>query len=141
MTAEETREPRKSSYLGSGEDGLADEGESQAVESNNKERMWRESLPDTFEGKRSSGSVKRRDSMRKIKSSVNRMIESLTKTRFGDCLFAKKSTLVISCVDSGRKGEIRATSTANWKSAKGLDQKVAPRLGELAPGARGSHAT
>ena len=29
------------------------------------------------------GGVKRRDSMRKIKSGVNRMIDTLTRTRFG----------------------------------------------------------
>ena len=44
---------------------------------------WSESLADNVEGKRSSSVKRRKDSMRKIKSSVNRMIDTLTKTRLG----------------------------------------------------------
>ena len=40
-------------------------------------------MADNVEGKRSSSVKRRKDSMRKIKSSVNRMIDTLTKTRLG----------------------------------------------------------
>ena len=51
------------------------------MENNSARENWSESLTDNVEENR--GGVKRRDSMRKIKSGVNRMIDTLTRTRFG----------------------------------------------------------
>ena len=55
------------------------------MENNRTEENWRESVTDNVEEKRGSGGggVKRRESMRKIKSGVNRMIDTLTRNRFG----------------------------------------------------------